>query len=384
MECQKLSDRTGRIALLYWGRRGLSRFFYDLTNTTYGCNTLITLARANENFPAFAARFQDRLVAFDLFDMNAGAALGIARWPRLRRQLADMLRQHQITTLIDVMPHVWMPIFLPVIRASGARYIAIAHDGAIHPGDWRSRLAKMSNDYCLRRADHVVALSETVAEQLRAQFLVSDANLSVLFHPDLSFGAASRPAPRNPEGPIRLVFMGRIMPYKGLSLFVDMVEVLRASGLPVACGVFGEGDLGRDAARLSALGAEIINRWLDDAEIANILSRYDVLIASHIEASQSGVVAAALGAGLPVIATPVGGLVEQIESGVTGLVAQAVNADSLAAEVRRIALTPGLYDTMRNAIQEQAGARSMAAFARALMVLATDPTKERNAEDMQL
>lgn len=383
MECQKLSDRTGHILLLYWGRRGLSRFFYDLTNATYDCNTLIAIARANENYRAFAARFQERLVAFDLFDRNAGAALSIARWPRLRRQFADMLRQHQVTTLIDVMPHVWMPIFLPVIRSSGVRYIAIAHDGAIHPGDWRSRVAKLSNDYCLRRADHVVALSETVAEQLRGQGLVSESNLSVLFHPDLSFGSASRSAPRHTDDPIRLVFMGRIMPYKGLSLFVDMVENLRAIGFPVECGVFGEGDLGRDAARLATLGAEIINHWLDDAEIANILSRYDVLIASHIEASQSGVVAAALGAGLPVIATPVGGLVEQIENGVTGLVAQSVSADSLVAEVRRIVLTPGLYDTMRKAIRERAGTRSMAAFARALMSLAKVSTNGRSAADIQ-
>lgn len=383
MAFQKLSDRTGRIALFYWGRRGLSRFFGDLADATYSCKTLIALSRANENFPAFAACFQDRLVAFDLFDLNAGAALSITRWPRLRRQLADMLLQHKVTTVIDVMPHIWMPIFIPIIRASGARYIAIAHDGAIHPGDWRSRIAKLSNDYCLRCADHVVALSQTVAEQLRAQFLVSDAKLSVLFHPDLSFGSTSRSAPRRPDGPIRLVFMGRILPYKGLPLFVDMVEVLRANGIPVECGVFGEGDLGRDAARLSTLGAEIINRWLDDAEIGNILSRYDVLIASHIEASQSGVVAAALGAGMPVIATPVGGLVEQIETGVTGLVAQAVNADSLAAEVRRIALAPGLYDSMRNAIQGRAAARSMAAFARALMAIAADPTKEGDAEEMQ-
>jgi hypothetical protein len=57
------------------------------------------------------------------------------------------------------------------------------------------------------------------------------------------------------------------------------------------------------SARLEGIKAEVINRWLDEDEIATILGRHDVLVAFHIEASQSGVVAAALGAGLPVDVT---------------------------------------------------------------------------------
>ena len=171
---------------------------------------------------------------------------------------------------------------------------------------------------------------------------------------------------------MRLAFMGRIMPYKGLPLFVTMVERLRASGVAVVCGVFGEGDLGPDASRLAALDAEIVNHWLDADELAAILNRYDALVASHIEASQSGVVAAALGAGLPVIATPGGGLVEQIDHGVTGIVATAVNAEALASAACRLFFTPGLYETMRGAIHAQAEDRSMANFAKAVLAIAGD------------
>jgi glycosyltransferase involved in cell wall biosynthesis len=91
---------------------------------------------------------------------------------------------------------------------------------------------------------------------------------------------------------------------------------VRDRGIAVELGVFGEGDLGSSAERLSVMGAEVINRWLTEAEISVLLPRFHVMVLSHVEASQSGAAAAALGAGLPVIATPVGGIIEQITDGV--------------------------------------------------------------------
>ena len=49
------------------------------------------------------------------------------------------------------------------------------------------------------------------------------------------------------------------------------------------------------------------------------LSQYDCMVLSNIEASQSGVVALAHGFGMPVVATPVGGLTEQIKDRHSGL-----------------------------------------------------------------
>jgi glycosyltransferase involved in cell wall biosynthesis len=157
------------------------------------------------------------------------------------------------------------------------------------------------------------------------------------------------------------------MPYKGLSLFVEMVELLRTAGLDIRCGVFGEGSLGAMSARLEGIKAEVINRWLDEDEIATILGRHDVLVASHIEASQSGVVAAALGAGLPVVATHVGGLSEQIVDGITGVIAQDISAKALADAVQRLFFTPGLYGSIRLRIAARAVDSSMARFAREIL-----------------
>ena len=183
----------------------------------------------------------------------------------------------------------------------------------------------------------------------------------MLFHPDLSY-APKLPNSDGTGGPLRVLFFGRILPYKGLSTFVSAMELLKRAGLPIEIGVFGAGDLGRDRARLEQLGAEINNRWLDAAEIAKILGRYDVLVVSHTKASQSGVIAAAHGAGLPVVATPVGGLVEQIIPEVTGLITADTGAEAIAAAVRRLVVNRSLFDRIRRNIKDTAGRRSMERF----------------------
>lgn len=115
-------------------------------------------------------------------------------------------------------------------------------------------------------------------------------------------------------------------------------------------------------ARLLGLGSKIENRWLQHREFKSILPRYDVVAVSHIEASQSGVVAAAFGAGLPVVATPVGGLVEQVTTGVTGIIAESVSASALATALRTLVDDRSLLARFRRGIASRRAERSMERF----------------------
>ena len=360
--------------LLYWGRRGaMTQFTLQAARAVRqldGVLSFVSVSRQNEDFAAYE-ELGASLFPVDTFDANSGVLTRAWRIPLLRRRLAARLRTDRIQTVIDMMPHVWAPFVIPAIRSAGVRYVAVAHDAGAHPGDWRA-LLKNLEDRALFGADHVIALSEAVTQRLVASGGVPKHRIATLFHPDLGY---ARPAmrPLQPGAPLRLLFLGRIMRYKGLSLFCDMIEQLRASGIAVAPGVFGEGPLGRDAVRLAEMGAEVVNRWLTPQEIADALGRYDCLVACHTEASQSGVVAAAFGAGLPVIVNPVGGLVEQVEDGVTGIVAERADAAALADAAKRLVLTPGLHEGIHHRIVERAGDRSMARFVRECIDVATGP-----------
>jgi glycosyltransferase involved in cell wall biosynthesis len=355
---------------LYLGRRGLGRLVREIVEAAAADPAVapaLILSRHNEALPELVGTGVEVLVV-DTFAADRGVATKAWRIPLLRRRLVQGIRQTGATTVVDLMPHAWSSYLIPAIRGAGASYTCVVHDARPHPGD-RTALVMPLVRRAARLADRVIALSGPVAVDLRAHVAIREARVSVLFHPDLHFpGSKSIDADAAPHSPLRLLFLGRILPYKGLGLFLDTVEALRAAGVDVAPGVFGEGDLGTHGPRLGAAGAEITNRWLSEAEIGAVLARYDVLLASHVEASQSGAVAAALGAGIPAVVTPVGGLVEQVQEGVTGAVAASASAHALAAAVQRLVVSPGRYADVRRTIIERAPERSVERFLRACIV----------------
>lgn len=353
----------------YWGRRGaLSQFTIEAARAALSAPELaptISVSRQNESFAAFED-FGNALYPVQTFRATAGAALSAWRIPHLRSELVSRMRADGTDTVIELMPHVWSPLVMPAVKAAGLRYVTIIHDAQGHPGD-RSGLV---NDWLLRScrtADRVVTLSKAVTEMVVAKRVAPREQIVTLFHPDLTYSTEAPAGVHQNRVPLKLMFLGRIMPYKGLSLFVDMIERLRGDGIAVEAGVFGSGNMGGERERLERLGAEVINRWLSEADIADALSRYHVVVVSHVEASQSGVVAAAQGANRPVIVTPVGGLIEQVRHCVTGMVAERVSASSLADAAMLLANDRLLYDTIARNIAIERPQRSMTHFVERLL-----------------
>jgi glycosyltransferase involved in cell wall biosynthesis len=356
--------RSVRVLFLYWGRRGLTQFVLELARTalvTPGIAASISISRQSERFGAFT-EFGDALFPVDTFASNSGMLLAAWRIPLLRSKLRRRLRVDRTEVIIELMPHVWSPFVLSVARAEGVRYVTLVHDADEHPGDYRTNLAKRLFDKSMQQADAVQTLSTAVSARLVTSERLPQHKIHALFHPDLHYGERALHQAPQPGEPLRLLWMGRIMAYKGLPLFLDAVDLLRSAGHNVQIGVFGDGALGTCAERLSAVGAEIINRWLSGAEIAAILPRFHAMVLSHIEASQSGIAAMAFGAGLPVIATPVGGLVEQIAASGAGVLAAGVDAAELANAVLRLLLDRELYSEVCQRIATSRDRRSMARF----------------------
>jgi glycosyltransferase involved in cell wall biosynthesis len=320
----------------------------------------ISVSRRNERFSAFE-KFGSALFPIDTFGTDAGALLCAWRITGIRRRLAERLKADRTLALIDLMPHVWSPYIAPIVRAQGAQYIAVIHDAVSHRGD-RSGWARGLADRSMCQADLIITLSQAVASRLVEMGRVHDSKVVKLFHPDLDYGAAHLLEPPAPGAPTRLLFLGRILPYKGLAVFLDAVELLQSKGHTIEVGVFGEGPLGACGARLEKLRAQVVNRWLTEEELAAIFPKYHALVLAHTQASQSGVAAAALGAGLPVVAAPVGGLVEQIRDGETGILAQRPDASALADAIGKLANDAALYRRISQGIADTRCERSMVKF----------------------
>jgi glycosyltransferase involved in cell wall biosynthesis len=358
---------------LYLGRRGLSRFTLELARSMGEIphvQATFCVSRQNEIFGRFS-NLPCRVLPVDTFEGPGGALARSYRVRSLYRNVLGELRRWRSAGVVTLMPHVWTPLFAPLIRNHGFRYLTVIHDAHPHPGDPTSLLS----GWALRDAAHadpVVTLSRSVADALAASGTVPRQKLVPLFHPDLDFGAAQRPHAPAGASPFRLLFFGRILAYKGLPTLVEAIELLRAEGLPVHLSVFGDGPLGPLQARLEAIGAEVQNRWIADEEVGPVLARHHAVALPHNECSQSGVAAAALGAGLPLVGCRIGGLAEQVRDGATGVLAQGSDAASLAAAIRRLAADPKLYAGIRAHIRTSSWERSMRRFAEHLVALATD------------
>jgi glycosyltransferase involved in cell wall biosynthesis len=349
---------------MYWGRRGaLTRFSLDFAREVRAhpaFNVTISVSRESDTYDQFK-EFGSALFPVSTFRSDIGALARAWSLPSVRSALRKRLHDDNTRAVIDLMPHVWSPIIAPVVKAAGAVYVPIVHDADPHPGDITS-LAKGWLDRSMDHADLVLTLSGAVAGRLEALGRIPRHKIVTLFHPDLNY---SPPIQREAPGagrPARLLFMGRIMDYKGLPLFLDAMEILKSNGVPIEVGVFGEGKLGACASRLRAIGAEVVNRWLSDNEIKEVLGRFDIMVLSHVEASQSGVAAAALGAGMPVVATPVGGLIEQIMDGRTGVLALRADAAALSEALEDLLLNSVLYNSICSNIAATRESRSMGRF----------------------
>ena len=366
---QDLGVRTPpHVMFLYLGRRGSGRFTLELARCIgelAHVRATFCVSRQNELFHEFA-RLACRVLPVDTFEGAGGALARGYRVRTLYRNVLGELTRQRSAGVVTLMPHIWTPLFAPLIRNHGFRYLTVIHDARPHPADPTSLL----NGWALRdalNADPVITLSRSVADTLCASGAVARDRLVTLFHPDLQFGT-TQPVPAE-SGPFRMLFFG--LACKGLPALVEAMEMLRAEGLPVELGVFGDGPLGPLRARLEAMGAEVQNRWIADHEVGAIFARHHAVALSPHECSQSGVAAIALGAGRPLVGCGVGGLAEQIRDGKTGVVAERPDPASLAAAIRRLATNAKLYDDIRAHIQRSAWERSMRRFAEHLVALAT-------------
>ena len=348
-----------RPLFVYWGRRGaLSRFVLELARAA-GDKAVFSLSRQNELFGQVRSLGYP-LVPVDTFESPMGALLRLPRIFDIRKRTIEAIAHHRIDKVVVLMSHIWTPFLATAVQQANVSYAVVVHDAVAHSGD----ITALANPWLLQdalRADEVITLSAHVATQLSSRFPALADRIRVLFHPTFA-SDATMPAMAASTRLPGFLFFGRIMAYKGLPLFVEACEILRARGFEFTIGVAGEGSLRGVRHRLEALKATIINRWIEANEVEGLLKNYDLMVVSNIEASQSGVIALGLTYGLPPIATPVGGIIEQVEHERTGLLASDASAPALADAMQRIMTERQLLDRLRRGVQEHQQMLSMQRF----------------------
>ena len=139
-----------------------------------------------------------------------------------------------------------------------------------------------------------------------------------------------------------ILFFGNIAPYKGLEYLIQALPIARRSKidcqLVVAGAVKGCEDYWarlQIAMRECEGGEAILQKigYIPDDEVEIYFKAADVLVLPYTEIFQSGVLFLGYSFGLPVIATDVGALREEIIENVTGFVCPPRNPEALARAI---------------------------------------------------
>jgi glycosyltransferase involved in cell wall biosynthesis len=206
----------------------------------------------------------------------------------------------------------------------GARVILEWHEGqdvgeAAFPGARRYVRALIPR--LLSLVDAHVVHSNFDLQAIPAAYPLGDALVQVVPHGpyDHVVRSAAVTVDAAPDAPFRLLYMGVIRPFKGVE---DLVAAFSAFDRDEASrfrlsvvGETWEGWTAPDEAIDRSPHADLIervDRYVTDAELAAYVAQADAIVLPYHRSSMSGPLHIAMAAGLPVIVTAVGGLVEVV------------------------------------------------------------------------
>ncbi len=270
----------------------------------------------------------------------------ITRVGRMCRRVREYIRRERIDILIMGMIHPWSPWVIRAARRAGARVITVGHEPGPHPGDQLvlGRIMNACIADCFSYSDAVVALTQSTARAIQTAH--PSCRPHVIPHGAFVYHVQRQPRSLPEDRPIRLLFFGRIVPYKGLGLLLDAAHMLQAKDRNFEIEIWGQGDLSSVAGKLrQTVNVRVENRWVDEPEIPEIFRRCDICVLPYLQASQSGIVGIAQAAGMPIVAFPEAGLVEQLATG-GGVLTQASTAVALADALESILTDPSRYSAI--------------------------------------
>ncbi len=241
-------------------------------------------------------------------------------------------------------------LLLGLARLAGKPYIFHLHGGAFdryHAG--ASALERAWIARTVRGARVVFVLSETWASWLRQT--IGHPDVRVLPNPVLP---VTLPADVQRE-PQTLLFLGRLEEEKGAFVLIDALARLAGVRPELRLVMAGEGDLARVRAAVAAAGMSErveLPGWVAGELKACLLARAGIFVLPSRFEGVPMAMLEAQAAGLPVVATRVGGIPQVIREGVNGLLAEPDDVASLVT-----ALKPLLADAALARRMGEAGRR---------------------------
>ncbi len=244
--------------------------------------------------------------------------------PAMVRELTSRIRKWHVSILCchgykaDV-------VGLLAARRAGVPAIAMSHGWTAET--WKVRVYEALDRACLRRMDRVVCVSDGQAEKVRRAGVRPDRVTVIRNAVRAERFDHADPADRRvlegmfPRAPERIVgSAGRLSPEKGFGVLVEAAAIVARSDPGAGFIHFGDGPLretiGRRIAELGLEDRFILAGHRDDLD--RFLPHWDLSVLPSFTEGLPTMVLESYAAGVPVVATAVGGTPEAVANGVDG------------------------------------------------------------------
>ena len=199
-------------------------------------------------------------------------------------------------------------------------------------------------------SDRLVAPSAWLADVLRRNGVPS--SKIVLCRQGVDVAATPRAAVRRPQGPLRVGFVGRCDPVKGLDILVDAVRAVpHDAGLELHIWAIARSTTEltyRDAMVGRARGDTRVTFHDETTDHAAIYGALDVLVVPSVWLETGPlVVLEAQAAGLPVVGSNLGGIAERVKDGEDGILVAPGDRTALAEVLTRLAVDRERVERLR-------------------------------------
>lgn len=278
--------------------------------------------------------------------------------PDLRRLLADLDRWKPDIIHLHGSQDTWLVAAAGLLRRRMPVRIRTKHN--IFP--WSTHAA---NRWLYNQADGYVAISGYIEREIASYPGLASKPRAIIYSvPDVQridaeTGNVRHEIPVEPRDGFLWVSTGRLRSEKGFDVLLKAMKLLRETHPAATLAIAGDGSDG-DALRTQAqqlqLGKSVAFLGFRRDVPAVLRSGDGYVLASRAEGLGTAILEA-LAAGLPVVATRVGGIPDSVRHENTGLLAEPEDPESLARSMRRIMdeddLRRRLAESARRMIREE-------------------------------
>ena len=223
--------------------------------------------------------------------------------------------------------HPWLPFFYFIFP--NIPKVFTLHDPILHSGE-NNYLIYFIQKYLVKKSSSTIILSNIFKNELN-KVGISNEKIEVIPHGIFDYYIQNKQKETKIKSDvITLLFFGRIVDYKGLDVLINAYKKIKSQISNVELLIVGNGEA--EKYKKLAVGLQdviFVNEWIPENKVSSYFLQADILICPYKDATQSGSIPIAYAFSLPVIATKTGGLSEQVDNNVTGILIEPNNVDQL-------------------------------------------------------